>query len=347
MRIVTLLMGLVLTSNVFAGSINLGTAGKYNAFVKNDFTATNSDTQGRVAVGGNLNVNGGYDIGFKINDFNMGKGPSLVVGGDVNKSGQGFLNVYEDGKHLSPHSGELVYAGNINHTQGGLEANLVKVEKSKLPVNFDDEFAYLNTLSNALAKRTTTGTIEKVYSELKFNASGQHPTDNVYVFNVTEDQLNSTTDWNITGVSDDATIVFNINKSTNPEQNVGQTIRFGQTQLSINGKLAHDHVAEHNMDNRLPSQVLFNFAGAAQLDLQTSLVGTILAPSADIKANPSVIWGSVIGKSWQGNMQINHDPFKSSDDPVPPVGVPEPSTLMIMLLGLVGLAVRKLKIQKA
>jgi choice-of-anchor A domain-containing protein len=347
MRIVTLLVGLILTSNVFAGSINLGTAGNYNAFVKNDFTATTADTQGRVAVGGNLNINGGYDIGFKINDFNMGKGPSLVVGGDVNKSGGGFLNVYEDGKHLSPHSGELVYAGNINHTGGGLEAKLVKVEKVNLPVNFDNEFAYLNTLSNDLAQRTTTGTIEKVYSELKFNASGQQPTDNVYVFNVTEEQVNSTTDWSITGVSDDATIVFNINKSTGPAQNAGQTILFGQTQLSINGKLAHEYVAEHNMNNRLASQVLFNFAGAAQLDLQTMLVGTILAPSADIKSNSAVIWGSVIGKSWQGNMQINHDPFKSSNDPVPPVGVPEPSTIIIILLGLVGLTIRKLKINKA
>jgi hypothetical protein len=34
-----------------------------------------------------------------------------------------------------------VYAGNVNHAEGGLEANLVKVDKS--PINFNDEFAYL------------------------------------------------------------------------------------------------------------------------------------------------------------------------------------------------------------
>ncbi|MFT6372979.1 MAG: hypothetical protein ACJASL_003426 [Paraglaciecola sp.] len=75
------------------------------------------------------------------------------------------------------------------------------------------------------------------------------------------------------------------------------------------------------------------------------LNGTILAPSADIKTTTGAVWGSVIGNSWQGGVQINHDPFRSTipTPKPPPSEVPEPSTIMLMLLGLAGLTIRKIK----
>lgn len=356
MRFITLLVGLVLTSSAFAGSINLGTAGDYNAFIKNNFDSSGPDAQGRVAIGGDLNINGGYDVGYKINDFGMGKGPSLIVGGDVNKSGSGYLNVYEDGKHLSPHSGELVHAGDINITGGNIEANFTQVSATSLPVNFDDEFAYLHDLSADLAQKVASGTTEAKWSALYFNANTT-PSDNVYVFNVTQQQMNNVGVWYVDGVNDDATIMFNItNKDKVSSQQwtggsdicaQGQAgcINMKQSTLVINGKNVNSHLNEHNLDNRLNSQVLYNFSDATELSLLTNLFGTVLAPSADIKAGSSVIWGSVIGQSWQGNMQINHDPFTSTKPPGGPVAqVPEPSTVMIMLLALAGIVVRSMRV---
>jgi len=94
MRLLLFVSALFVSAGAMADSIDLGQASNYNIFVKGDYTVETSDVEGRVAVGGDLNVNGGYDVGTHVTEFGMGDGPSLVVGGDINKSGTGFLNVY-------------------------------------------------------------------------------------------------------------------------------------------------------------------------------------------------------------------------------------------------------------
>ena len=52
---------LVLTLTVWAASasasaLDLGTAGDYNAFIFGNFTSQNSDTEGRLAAGGNVSL---------------------------------------------------------------------------------------------------------------------------------------------------------------------------------------------------------------------------------------------------------------------------------------------------
>jgi hypothetical protein len=58
-----------------AGVLDLGVAGKFNVFVFGDFTSSNSDVEGAVAVGGNLNVSS-----YSINELNKAvAGNALVV----------------------------------------------------------------------------------------------------------------------------------------------------------------------------------------------------------------------------------------------------------------------------
>ncbi|GGD51436.1 choice-of-anchor A family protein [Lacimicrobium alkaliphilum] len=340
---------------VMGGAIDFGQAGDYNAFIKDDFSVTSSDVQGRIAVGGNMTVAGGYDVGYRINQFGMGQGPTLVVGGDVVKSGPGFLNVYEAGEHQSPHSGELVYAGTVSG--GPIEANLTQVNPNALPVDFDSAFSQLTQLSNELAARTATGSgvrdIMRAGAPLVFTPDTT-PDDNVYVFNVTQEQINANIDWFVEGVSEDATVIFNL---SNPNAIAGKNnwaggecaagevgcVQLSQTNISVNGQLLSEYVNKDNTDNRLPSQVLFNFAGASQVNLATDLYASVLAPQAAIHANPAQIYGQVIGKSWQGNMQINYDPFTPVGSNPPPQ-VSEPQGIAVFLLSLVALlAVRRLQ----
>lgn len=335
-----------------AVQIDLGSASKYNAFIKNNFTVTGSDTQGRLAVGGDFVIGGGNDIGYKIESFGMGSGPSLIVGGNVIKNGSGSFNVYEAGPHQSPHAGELVYAGKVinNGTEitsainGQVEAQLIKVSTAQLPVDFDNAFAHLNKLSNDLKASTASGTSVAKWSTLTFTPTTT-PADNVYVFNVTQEQMNASTGWNVDGVSDDATIVFNItndnavagkqnwggNKDTCAQGQIG-CVQFSQTNISINGKLLSSNYNEDTYNQGFEQQVLFNFAGATQVNLASDMYGTVLAPNADIKSNPSVIYGQVIGKSWEGNMQINYNPFT-------PIGggtteVPTPTSIWLFVLAI-------------
>ncbi|WP_102796438.1 choice-of-anchor A family protein [Bowmanella denitrificans] len=322
---------------VLAGPIDFGQASDYNVFVKQNFKANSSDTQGRVAAGGDVIVEGGYDIGFKIDAFGMGSGPSLVVGGNVRKSGGGHLNVYEDGVHQSPHSGKLAYAGTVSGSN--IEATLVKVDKSQLPVDFDSAFAHLKQLSAELASRTASASTEHKWSRLDFNPTSTPP-DNVYVFNVTQEQINASTDWFVNGVAENATIIFNI---SNPNGIAGKDwngcpagdsgcVQLSQHKVYINGKATSDYFQEHNLDGRLPSQVLYNFAGASKVNIATDVFGSILAPDAAIKTGWSPVWGQVIGKSWEGNGQINYDPFEPVGSTPPPNPISEPSLAMLFAL---------------
>ncbi|MEW6995159.1 collagen-binding domain-containing protein [Colwelliaceae bacterium MEBiC 14330] len=343
----------LLVSPVAALEVDLGAASKYNAFIQHDFTVSGSDTQGRVAVGGDFIINGGNDVGTKIQAFAMGDGPSLVVGGDVVKSGQGSFNVYEAGVYQSPHAGELVYAGKVlnngneitSAVSGQVEAKLSKVNSAQLPVDFDDAFAHLNQLSNNLQATTASG-VTSSGTDWQGNPSGPltftpttTPSDNVYVFNVTQEQINQGVTWDVVGVNNDATIVFNISNDNKVQGSKWQTgidhCQAGQTgcmqlngqQVSVNGNRL-DPVNVDSLAGRPDHHVLFNFVGATQVVLNGSTYGSILAPSADIKALSGHVVGQVIGKSWDGNMQINYNPLPAMGTP----SIPTPATLWLFLL---------------
>jgi choice-of-anchor A domain-containing protein len=354
----------LVSTSAFAVAIDLGDASKYNAFIKNDFNVKGTDTQGRVAIGGNLTVDGGHDIGAEITKFGMGDGPSLVVGGNIVKNNNewgtaGFLNVYNDHPSVL---GDIVYAGDVidNSSGGGILGNLNKVAKANLPVDFNSAFAHLNQLSTDLMATTANGSTTSAGVDWEGNITGpltfkptSTPSDNVYVFDVTQEQINSTTEWFVEGVSDDATVLFNVtninavqskdnwagNKDTCTEGQIG-CVHFSQTNISINGKLVSEKYAKDAFNNDQQQKLLFNFGNATQVNLASDMYGSVLAPNADIKANPSVIWGQVIGKSWEGNMQINYNPFP----PVgtnPPTPVPTPETLWVFGLGVALLYVNR------
>lgn len=334
------LASMLFSLQAYAGSIDLGDASKYNAFVKGNYSVNSSDVEGRVAVGGNLNIHGGYDIGTQINDFGMGDGPSLVVGGDINKTGSGNFSVYRSSTLPNPVLGDVVLGGTL--TGGPTSIGTVNENSSSLPVDFDNAFAHLTDLSEQLSQRTAVNADTSAGWKLDFKADPNNtPTDNVYVFNITQDQLKTQwgglrTDWHLdtTGMAEGATVVFNIKNES------GSVVDFTQSNIYLNGTDAlSGYFNKGSANGKPPVQVLYNFYGASQLNLNTDLYGSILAPTADIKANSSVIWGQVVGQSWEGNMQINYNPF----DPVgsTPNPVPEPATLFSFLIAFVIMLVRK------
>jgi len=351
---------LLLVKPVVAIDVDLGAANKYNAFIQNNFTVSGSDTQGRVAVGGDFVINGGNDVGTKIQAFGMGSGPSLVVGGNIVKNGQGSFNVYEAGPHQSPHAGEVVYAGKVlnngievtSGVTGQIEAQLSKVNKMQLPVDFDNAFAHLNQLSNNLQASTASGTTTSG-TDWQGNPTGPltftpstAPSDNVYVFDVTQEQINQGVTWNVVGVNDDATIVFNVTNDQQVKGNkwwtgenqcqTGQTgcMQLNGQQVSVNGNRL-DPVNVDSLEGRPAHQVLYNFVGATQVVLNGSTYGSVLAPSADIKALTGHVVGQVIGKSWQGNMQINYNPFTPVGTGTTPVPTPTSIWLFVLAMALI------------
>lgn len=68
-------------------AINFGLANDYNVFVFGNLSLSNTDAEGRVAVGGNA-VLSNYGVGAGITPLPpAGTDPSFVVGGAINVSG--------------------------------------------------------------------------------------------------------------------------------------------------------------------------------------------------------------------------------------------------------------------
>jgi choice-of-anchor A domain-containing protein len=264
--LITLFVSAFLSTQVSAVAIDLGAASQYSVFMKNDFKVTSSDTEARIAVGGDFIVAGQYDVGAELHYMGLGGGPRLVVGGNIVKTTSASFNVYGDGLTAEGlHSGEIVYAGKAlnNGTEitsgvnGNFEATLTKVSKADLPVEFDNAFSHLDKLSTDLMSATEHGKAHKTIGwdgkEVDWGPLIFEPTtessDNIYVFNVTQEQINSDNEWDVRGVNADATIVFNLSNENNiagktnnsggecAEGQIG-CIQLSQVNLSINGVLA-------------------------------------------------------------------------------------------------------------
>ena len=339
MRYSVLLAALFLSSSALADGIDLGQASGYNAFVKNNFSVNSSDTEGRIAIGGDFVIDGGYDLGTKINDFGMGDGPSLVVGGDIIKSGTGNLNIYRSATLPDPILGDAVVGGTV--TGGPIDANIVTSNTNALPVNFTSAFEHLSALSEQLANRTATPASNAGW-KLDFVPSNTTPDDDVFVFNVDEALFKNQyggirTDWHldINAMSPNSTVVFNILDSNQDGQ-----IDFTQANVFLNNSSnpLSDYFKKGLPNDKPPVQVLYNFYGANTLNIASDLYGSILAPSANIFSD-SMVYGQVIGNEWTGNGQINYNPFIPVDPPSTPVS--EPSILAMLLSALLVLAYRR------
>jgi choice-of-anchor A domain-containing protein len=299
------------TYNVALGAIiHLGAATDYNAFIHNDFSATSSDVEGRVAAGGNVNISS-YSVNIKGSTqlySDTSKFPALVVGGDLTfSSGQVAGDVYVGGSYTPTSTGSV---SNGSVTIGGIS-----------PINFDNEFSYLGNLANNLSLLDASGSASDMWSTQYLKGAGKNGQGNdLHVFNLDASSLQFS-DYLLSEVDMGDTVLFNI-AGKNISTSWGN---FGGSDNSL---------------SNMSGSMLFNFFEAEELDINAALFGSILAPKADIKAPHGVIWGQVIANSWVGNAQINDNPYVGNS-----VDVPEPSTLAIFVLGMMGLASRRFKKQ--
>lgn len=315
-------------SGAHAGSISLGQAANYNMFVKGNFSASSADTEGSAAIGGNLIINGGYDFGYVTGN---GNAASVTVAGNIQKSGSNWLNVYNG----TQTQGKLVYGGTLSNTGGGNIGG--NIQRQASTVNFNSAFAQLEQLSATLAAMTTpTATSQDTLNKvLTFTPAVANPS-NVYVFNVTQDDLNSfhTIKVDNSKISSDALIVFNMANpngtqsnanTTNSKCTAGNTKCFQLTQTSYQV----GNMSTNSGHTALDSHILFNFNGINNLRIDASVYGSILAPTAAISAKGGVIWGQVMAKSWSGNQQVN---WNALNVPTPTPSVSAPPVWFLLAL---------------
>ncbi len=188
----TLTLNVTVDCNALNLSTNdLGPAAPFNLFVLRNLTQPSSDTEGKVAVGGNANLSN-YSVGDKLPNSN-GTEDMLVVGGNL---------VYTSGR---VYHGNVAYGGFTN-----LPINAVSIEEGTLRhdnsvIDFAAATTYLEALSTRLAGYAANGTTTFQWGTISLNSS--NPYLNVFTVNASDLNTAHTVEINVPNGS---TVLVNI-----------------------------------------------------------------------------------------------------------------------------------------
>jgi choice-of-anchor A domain-containing protein len=165
----------------------------YNAYTSGSFSSSGSDTEGKIAAGGSVNLSS-----YSVAEKNKG-GNALVAGGAVNFSSG---TVY--GNAIS--GGAASYSG-VNVTGTTSSGSAVPVNFSLISADLASASSYL--ISSAAQSQGVLGTVLFQYSTLNFTSTA---TSGLVFFDVTAAQLANTN------------LAFHVNSGTTVIVNVtGQT----------------------------------------------------------------------------------------------------------------------------
>ncbi|MFC4230849.1 SdrD B-like domain-containing protein [Parasediminibacterium paludis] len=338
-----------------SGCVNpTASAQGFNVFVKNNATLTTNETEGGVAIGGDLTVNGNYQVAINsaaftntANPFKVQNVPiGLLVGGKVNYV-NGMLQVNSNTyAKVGDATGSAVWytdnqtipnIQNIQITPGAYNANpriQLNANQNTLGVNpttnpvFQSGLIDFNT-AFATMQATATG-----LAACASNASLTNPNGNV-------------TGTTIQSVLTGGQLKINLNTGSNVLNVTGTDLNSVTNGITFNNKPDATHPLVINVnapgsftwnvwnqagigDNE-GSYIIYNFYNTTSLNIagNSTIQGTVFAPNADIikTANQSNINGQVVGLSYTQSGGENHyhnfSPCITSCAPsVPPCTVP-------------------------
>lgn len=258
----------------------LGAAGRYGNFVADNFTSLSSTVEGRLAVGGNLNLQN-FSVGDKLDPNKLHD--VVVVGGNV---------IFPSGRI---YYGNLLAGGSVtgvgDAVRFGMAPGAVIKGNATMPVNFSAEREYLQELSANLSALPANGTVKMQWGGLELKGDC---TSSLQVFNVNGADLGVAHTFAVSCVPSTATVVFNISGQSVSIKSMGM-----QSLTAIRDK------------------VLFNFPQATSLSMTSvGIEGSLLAPFAQVNQPAGRVDGQVIVKTWysttNGYMSI-HNRFFGGD----------------------------------
>lgn len=280
--------------------LDLGVASQFNGFILGDMDASNSDVEGRLAVGGNLTLNN-YSIGMQLdNSWNFKD--TLVVGGNIH---------YRNGRiyHGNARSGG---SADIDNTVGFYNKSPSQVNGSYIPGNALDFHAAeldLKQKSTFWGSLTANGNPTfDAYGNLRLQGTNA----GLNIFTITAQTLENTTSFWL-DIPEKAMALINVSGATAKLTGFGfyRTVNGVKTRIADNKPADAQNPAGFRYDGHLSYQVLLNFVDAHVLDMHAiSVKANVLAPLADTtfyngQVNGNLVVASLKGKVGENSGQIN------------------------------------------
>jgi choice-of-anchor A domain-containing protein len=311
---------LFLTNPVQASPIllELGIAGTFNGFVLGDMNASNSDVEGRLAVGGNLSLNH-YAIGMELNNSN-GSRDDLIVGGTLS---------FTDGR---------VYNGNarsggeakIGQSVGFYDTDPQAPNGSYVagnPLDFASIGTELKQQSLAWSGILSTGqTLINNYNNIRLTGTNT----GLNVFSLSGTALsNASSFW--LDIPEDSWALVNISGSevSMHEFAFFRTIDNSQVQLPDN------HPGDFRNDGSLTQKIILNLFESNKLNMHAiGIKGNILAPYADTTfynghIDGNLIVGSLESLEGQNTGQLNYYPVGGGPESIPLLSMFMQATILL------------------
>jgi len=281
----------------FASSASLGLAGNYNAFIFHDFNSSYTDTQGRLAIGGDATL-AGYGVGTGLAAGTAGD--TLAVNGN--------LTTYNGGQL---YQGDARIGGTTTSTNGGFTvAKGSLYTNASTPINFDTAKTQYANMATSLSGLAATGTVRNDYGGLKLIGNDSNATQVISL----DGSALSSGNWGLdilSGISSSDTVVVNVS---------GTDVTWG---ISSVGSTLRAHAGN----------VLFNFYEATSLSILGEAFGSFLAPDADVTGTWGQFNGVLIAGSFDGHTQFHNVGFTGDL----PAATPIPGSIFLLGTGMLGL----------
>lgn len=298
----------LLPGNVAVAHGQLGGPLGYNVMFFQSFLSENTETNGRLAVGGDARLQN-YGVGRSLTPASDGQ-YNLVVGGTLTMPGnwQVFRGDAYAGAVSGPGGAPTTPFGST--TIGGPS-----------PIDFAAQQAYYTDLASWLGSFATSegASVSDSYGTWTFSGAN----DGLNVFNVDASAFGSACTVNV-NIPTTATAIINV---------TGASARTTSCGMFINGG-----GASGDATTAMASRVLWNYHDATELIFRGTMLGSILAPNAMIEAGYAQLVGDLVARGGHSNMEHYARPFDGIIPPNPNTVTPEPVSMALLATGLAGVA---------
>ena len=350
---------ILLLSNYAIAQSPTAAALGFNAFLQQNATLVTNESEGPIAIGGDLTVNGNYQVNvhnngtFAVSNIPIG----LFVGGKVNLS-SGSLQVnsgryvkigncassniktwYRDNNnaasniYITGSASSYASTPNINinsnafawGTEVSASNNPVCDANTSSEINFVNAFTTFKSVATSLASCSSTPNILSNPNQDKHSSiCGDVNTGGQVKITL----ASGTNDLNISG-SDLNSITNGITFTNQPDANHVLVIN-----INAAGSFTWNVWNQAGISGNNASYIIYNFYNTTSLSIagNSTIEGTVFAPSAAITktVNQSNIEGQVIGQSFtQSGGELHYYPFTPSVSGCAVTCIPTTATINI------------------